>query len=114
VTGLTPEGKYFVKPSAARKDDYVEFFAEIDVLAAISVCPHGDLSVAVWGPGAGDPLATCRPLGVEIWQPAPELSAGWTPPAPSSYRGGHGLKSYEEVRAAGRRGAGAPPAEASD
>jgi hypothetical protein len=114
VTGLTPEGKYFVKPSPARKGDYVEFFAEIDVLAAISVCPHGDLSVAVWGTEAADPLATCRPLGVEIWQPAPELLAGWTPPAPSSYRGGHGLKSYEAVRAAGRRGAGAPPAEASD
>ncbi len=93
VTGLTPEGRYFVKPSPARTGDYVEFFAEIDVLAAISVCPHGDLSVAVWGAGAGDALATCRPLGVEIWQPEPELLAGWTPPAPSSYRGGHGLRS---------------------
>jgi len=47
----------------------------------------------VWGPGAGDALATCRPLGVEIWQPAPELLAGWTPPATSDYRGGHGLRS---------------------
>jgi len=93
VTGLTPEGRYFVKPSPARTGDYVEFFAEIDVLCAISVCPHGDLSVAVWGPGAGDALATCRPLGVEIWQPAPELLAGWTPPATSDYRGGHGLRS---------------------
>jgi uncharacterized protein YcgI (DUF1989 family) len=93
VTGLTPEGRYFVKPSPARTGDFVEFFAEIDVLCAISVCPHGDLSVAVWGPGAGDALATCRPLGVEIWQPAPELLAGWTPPAASDYRGGHGLRS---------------------
>src|SRR5215472_6204669 len=61
-------------------------------LTAIYVCPHGDLSVAVWGPGAGDALATCRPLGVEIWQPAAELLAGWKPPAPSDYRGGHGLR----------------------
>ena len=93
VTGLTSEGKYFVKPSPARAGDFVEFFAEIDVLAAISVCPHGDLSVAVWGPNAGDPLATCRPLGVEIWQPAPELLQGWKPPAVSDYHGGHGLRS---------------------
>ena len=52
VTGLTAEGRYFVKPSAARTGDFIELFAEIDVLCAISVCPHGDLSVPVWGPAA--------------------------------------------------------------
>jgi uncharacterized protein len=92
VTGLTPEGRYFVTPSPARARDFIEFFAEIDVLAAISVCPHGDLSVQVWGPDAGDPLATCRPLAVEIWQPAPELLEGWRSPSPSDYAGGHGLR----------------------
>ena len=61
VTGLTAEGRYFVKPSPRARGDFIEFFAEIDVLCAISVCPHGDLSVPVWGPDAGDPLATCRP-----------------------------------------------------
>jgi uncharacterized protein len=91
VTGLTADGRYFVKPSPAQQGDFIEFFAEVDVLAAISVCPHGDLSVPVWGPEAADPLATCRPLGVEIWQPAAELLSGWTPPSPSDYRGGHGL-----------------------
>src|SRR5215831_17341363 len=93
VTGLTAQGRYFVKPSAARTGDFLEFFAEIDVLCAISVCPHGDLSVPVWGPTAGDALATCRPLGVEIWKPAPELLAGWIPPAPVDYRGGHGMRA---------------------
>ena len=92
VTGLTADGRYFVKPSAAKQGDFIEFFAEVDVLAAISVCPHGDLSVQVWGPDAGDPLATCRPLEVEIWQPAAGLLAGWVPPSPSDYRGGHGLR----------------------
>src|SRR5438445_448300 len=62
VTGLTADGRYFVKPSPARAGDFIEFFAEIDVLCAISVCPHGDLSVPVWGSDAGDPGATCRPL----------------------------------------------------
>ena len=93
VTGLTAEGRYFVKPSPARRGDFIEFFAEMDVLCAISVCPHGDLSVPVWGPEGGDPLATCRPLGVEIWEPAPELLDGWIPPEPSDYAGGHGLAS---------------------
>jgi hypothetical protein len=100
VTGLTAEGRYFVKPSAARQGDFIELFAEIDVLCAISVCPHGDLSVPVWGPAAGDPLATCHPLGVEVWEPAPELLAGWVSPSPSDYRGGHGLTGVESRGAA--------------
>ena len=95
VTGLTAEGRYFVKPSPAKRGDYFECFAEIDVLCAISVCPHGDLSVPVWGPNAGDALATCRPLGVEIWQPAPDLLRGWRAPAVSDYRGGHALRGPE-------------------
>jgi uncharacterized protein YcgI (DUF1989 family) len=96
VTGLTAEGRYFVKPSPARRGDFLECFAEIDVLCAISVCPHGDLSVPVWGPDAGDALAVCRPLGVEIWQPAPDLLRDWRPPAVSDYRGGHGLRGPED------------------
>ncbi len=95
VTGLTDEGRYFVKPSPAKRGDFIEFFAEIDVLCAISVCPHGDLSVPVWGPDARDALAVCRPLGVEIWEPDQALLAGWVTPAPSGYRGGHGLR-YED------------------
>jgi uncharacterized protein YcgI (DUF1989 family) len=97
VTGLTSEGRYFVKPSPAKRGDYFECFAEIDVLCAISVCPHGDLSVPVWGPNAGDALATCRPLGVEIWQPAPDLLRGWRAPVVSDYRGGHALRGPEEA-----------------
>src|SRR5438552_18809064 len=71
VTGLTADDRYFVKASPAKKGDFIEFFAEIDVLCAISTCPHGDLSVQMWGEEAGDPLSTCGPLGVEIWQPDP-------------------------------------------
>jgi hypothetical protein len=92
VTGLTAEGKYFTKPSPARTGDFIEFFAEFDVLAALSVCPHGDMSKPVWGAGAGDGLDICRPLAIEIWQPAPELLRGWSSPPVSSYGGGHGLR----------------------
>ena len=45
VTGLTAEGtSYFTKPSPARAGDFIDFFAEFDVLAALWACPHGDMS----------------------------------------------------------------------
>jgi uncharacterized protein YcgI (DUF1989 family) len=91
VTGLTPDGRYFMKASPARQGDVFEFFAEIDLLCAISTCPGGDLSVPLWGPEAGDPLPTCRPIGVEVWRPEATLLAGWAPPEPARYRGNHGM-----------------------
>ncbi len=91
VTGLNADGKYFMKASPARQGDFFEFFAEIDLLCALSTCPGGDLSVPLWGPDAGDPLPTCRPLGVEVSQPAPELLKGWSSPPPATYSGNHGL-----------------------
>ncbi len=91
VTGLTRDDRYFVKPSPAKQGDYFEFFAEIDLLCAISTCPHGDLSVQVWGEDAKDPIDTCHPLGVEIYQPHQGLLEGWQPPSTVDYRGIHGL-----------------------
>lgn len=91
VTGIDEDGQYFMKPSPARKGDFFEFFAEIDLLCAISTCPGGDLSVPLWGPDAGDPLPTCRPLGVEVYQPLPSLLEDWEPPKPADYRGNHGM-----------------------
>src|SRR5262249_40853387 len=93
VTGLTAEGRYFTKPSPAKGGDFIEFFAELDVLAALSNCPHGDMSAPVWGTSGGDRTDICRPLRIEIWQPAPELLAGWPSPSPSDYRGGHGFRT---------------------
>ncbi len=91
VTGLDEDGHYFMKPSPATKGDFFEFFAEIDLLCAISTCPGGDLSVPLWGPDAGDPLPTCKPLGVEVHQLDPTLLAGWHPPEPANYQGNHGM-----------------------
>ena len=92
VTGLNEENRYFAKPSPAKQGDFFEFFAEIDLLCVISTCPQGDLSVAAWGPNAADPSSTCRPLGVEIYQTAPELLEGWVPPSPPDYTGMHGVQ----------------------
>jgi uncharacterized protein len=94
VTGLVDD-RYFMKASPARRGDFFEFFAEIDLLCAISTCPGGDLSIPLWGPDAGDPISVCRPLGVEVTRPAPELLEGWRPPASPAYRGLHGLTPPE-------------------
>lgn len=48
--------------SDAKEGDYVEFFAEIDVLVAVSVCPNGSGKFH-WSVGEQD----IRPLGVEIY-----------------------------------------------
>jgi uncharacterized protein len=92
VTGLTRDGRYFVKPSPAKSGDFLEFFAEIDLLCALSTCPHGDLSVQMWGATRADPATTCRPLAVEVYRPALEVLAGWTSSPAVRYRGRHGLK----------------------
>src|SRR5437764_57119 len=83
VTGLDPVHEiYFMEPSPAKKGDFFEFFAEIDLLCAISTCPSGDLSKWGWGPEGADPVANCHPLGVEVYEPASDLLEGWKPPEP--------------------------------
>ena len=67
VTGLNSDDRYFMRACPAKPGDYLEFFAEIDLLCAISACPGGDLSVPLWGPDARDPIDVCRPLGVEVY-----------------------------------------------
>jgi len=97
VTGLRRDGRYFAKACPAKKGDYLEFFAEMDLLCALSTCPGGDISVPIMGPHRGDPLPTCKPLAVEVYRPAPALVAGWAPRPPVEYRGGHGLRPPESA-----------------
>ncbi|WP_046471615.1 urea carboxylase-associated family protein [Allosalinactinospora lopnorensis] len=94
-TGLNDEDRYFMKACPARPGDYIEFFAELDLLMAMSTCPGGDLSVDLWGPDAREPLEVCRPLAVEVYRPAAELLEGWSPPARADYAGLHGLHRPE-------------------
>lgn len=92
-TGLNADDQYFMKACPANVGDYFEFFAEIDILAALSTCPGGDLSVPLWGPDARDPIDVCRPLGIEIWKPHHSLLAEWTSPPRAAYAGMHGLQA---------------------
>ncbi|KAI1755151.1 hypothetical protein F4782DRAFT_527876 [Xylaria castorea] len=95
VTGLDEEGRYFMNPCPASSGDYIEFFAEQDVLMALSTCPGGDLSL--WGFGAAsekEMVKCCRPLKVEVFrlQDMGLLKrGGWKPAEPSPYRGMHGM-----------------------
>jgi uncharacterized protein len=90
-TGLNDGDQYFMKASPAKPGDFFEFFAELDLLCALSTCPAGDLSIPLWGPDARDPLEVCRPLAVEVYRPEPELVDGWSSPPAASYRGLHGV-----------------------
>lgn len=77
----------------AQSGDYFEFFAEIDVLCALSTCPGGDLSKFGWGSSDEDMKSTCRPLGVEIYNLKDKtILQGWQAPVSPQYRGAHGLR----------------------
>ena len=86
-TGFTRDThQYFMKASPARPGDFIEFFAEIDLLCALSACPGGDC-----GADHSSETATCYPLGVEIYAPNRGDLAGWRPPPRNGYAGGHGV-----------------------
>jgi uncharacterized protein YcgI (DUF1989 family) len=90
-TGLNAADQYFMKACPAQKGDFIEFFAEIDLLCALSTCPGGDLSVPLWGPDARDPIDVCRPLTVEVFALDNGLLKGWSQPEPVHYPALHGL-----------------------
>ena len=86
-TGFTRDtNQYFMKASPVRPGDFIEFFAEIDLLAALSTCPGGDC-----GAEHSSDAAPCHPLRVEIYRPKAENLAGWQSPPVNGYGGGHGV-----------------------
>ncbi|WP_439514812.1 urea carboxylase-associated family protein [Oceanibaculum nanhaiense] len=86
-TGFTRDThQYFMKASPVRPGDYLEMFAEIDLLGALSACPGGDC-----GSQHSSDSAACYPLKVEIFAPRSGALEGWTPPAPNAYSRSHGV-----------------------
>jgi uncharacterized protein len=82
-TGFTRDShRYFMKASPARPGDLIEFFAEIDLIGALSACPGGDC-----GATHSSDAARCWPLKVEIFRPRAEALQGWRPPPVSGYAG---------------------------
>ncbi|WP_170391874.1 urea carboxylase-associated family protein [Ruegeria arenilitoris] len=85
-TGFTRDtGQYFMKASPVRPGDYLEFFAEIDLLGDLSACPGGDCSSE-----HSSDTAACHPLLVEVFEPAEGTLSGWQSPAPNGYDRTHG------------------------
>jgi uncharacterized protein YcgI (DUF1989 family) len=86
-TGFTRDThQYFMKASPVRPGDFIEFFAEIDLVGALSACPGGDC-----GATHSSDVAKCHPLKIEIFKPAGGSLAGWAPTEPSGYPRTHGL-----------------------
>lgn len=80
-TGFTRDThQYFMKASPVRPGDFIEFFAEIDLLGALSACPGGDC-----GATHSSDAAACYPLKIEVLRPAPESLGNWTPPQRNAY-----------------------------
>ena len=80
-TGFDGEGRYFMKASPARAGDFIDLFAEIDLLAALSACPGGDC-----GAGHSSDAAPCHPLRMDVLRPQTGALDGWTPPKRATYR----------------------------
>jgi uncharacterized protein len=81
-TGFTHDtGQYFMKATPARPGDYLEFFAEVNLLGALSACPGGDC-----GSEHSSDAARCAPLLVEIFAPA-HAPVGWQIPPRNGYAG---------------------------
>ncbi|MEL7164521.1 MAG: DUF1989 domain-containing protein [Pseudomonadota bacterium] len=85
-TGFTRDtGQYFMKASPVRPGDYIEFFAEIDLIGGLSACPGGDCS----SEHTSD-VAACYPLLVEVFAPDPSSLGNWLSPPVNSYDRTHG------------------------
>jgi uncharacterized protein YcgI (DUF1989 family) len=85
-TGFTRDtGQYFMKASPVRPGDFLEFFAEIDLLGVLSACPGGDCSST-----HSSDAARCYPLEVTILEPQAPPS-NWQSPPMSGYDRSHGM-----------------------
>ncbi|OAL42880.1 hypothetical protein IQ07DRAFT_525371 [Pyrenochaeta sp. DS3sAY3a] len=103
VTGLDSQGRYFMESSPATPASSMTWFAEQDLLCALSTCPGGDLSAWGWHQadedaeeqGKPDMKSTCRPIRVEVWEVREEVRGdvleGWREPERSGYKGLHGM-----------------------
>ena len=87
LTGFTNDTKqYFMKSSPVRPGDYLEFFADTDLLGALSACPGGDC-----GSEHSSDAVKCYPLKVSIWNVDKKFLEGIKTSKISSYNRDHGL-----------------------
>ena len=86
-TGFTNDTKqYFMKASPVRPGDYLEFFAETDLLGVLSACPGGDC-----GHEHSSDVAKCYPLKVSLWSTDQKFLKDLNSSSISNYSKNHGL-----------------------
>jgi len=70
------KGRTLCTSADSKPGDYIEFFAEIDVLVSVSVCPNGDGLLDATEPEK----VTLRPIGIGIYDTgiSPKEFPGWT------------------------------------
>lgn len=86
-TGFTRDtGQYFMKASPVRPGDFIELFAEIDLLGALSACPGGDC-----GSEHSSDTVPCHPLMIEVFKAADGALQGWDKAGKNGYDRSHGI-----------------------
>lgn len=86
-TGFTCDtGQYFMKESPVKPGDYLEFFAEIDLIVGLSACPGGNCAAE-----HSSDQANCYPLEIEIFSVDPNKLIGWQKATINQYDRSHGL-----------------------
>tara|TARA_B100000768_G_C11274787_1_gene375357 strand:- start:585 stop:1460 length:876 start_codon:yes stop_codon:yes gene_type:complete len=86
-TGFTRDtGQYFMKESPVKPGDYLEFFAEIDLIVGLSACPGGNCASE-----HSSDQANCYPLEIEIFSVDPNKLIGWQKATINQYDRSHGL-----------------------
>jgi uncharacterized protein YcgI (DUF1989 family) len=73
-----------MKASPVRPGDFIEFFAEIDLIGGLSACPGGDCSSE-----HSSDVSQCHPLQVQVFRPR-SLPLGWSPATRNGYDRSHG------------------------
>jgi len=85
-TGFTLDThQYFMKTTPVRPDDYLEFFAEINLIGGLSACPGGDC-----GSSHSSEDAKCYPLKVEVYKSGMDYGELWQSPSENGYDRTHG------------------------
>lgn len=85
---MRDSGVYFSKPSPVVKGDFVDLFAHVDVLVAVSACRQGDVATAC---GDMEAKPRCYPLGLQVMTVADRYLRNYVAPRCSSYDGNHGI-----------------------
>jgi len=87
-------GRIYAALSDSKKGDYIEFYAEMDLLVAVSVCPNGDNTRYYSVPGKDVVL----PLAIEVYATGiePKEFPQWTDWRPT-WRGKWMPPPIEEV-----------------